>query len=93
VVVLKWAVDQLLVLPVPGYWDLPICHAFLTKGSTELIDCPSDEEIYKAYVDEKQEDVRSLVLNAASACIRSLMKRGDELLPSILEEKTRWNCS
>lgn len=49
VVTLKKEIERLLALPVPGYWDLPECASALLPAEAAESQCPSDEEIFRAY--------------------------------------------
>ena len=51
VVVLKSEIEQLLALPIPGFWDLSQCAQIMLTppGST----CPTDEQLYAAYQYER----------------------------------------
>ena len=69
VVILKNALEQLLALPIPGYWDLTGCHRDLRTSS--LIS-PSDEDIYSVYIADQQADLERL-LRDRNSCIYEVL--------------------
>ncbi|EJD07958.1 uncharacterized protein FOMMEDRAFT_73019 [Fomitiporia mediterranea MF3/22] len=71
VVALKNAIEQLLALPIPGYWDLPGCHR--TLKSSSLI-CPSDEAIYSAVAASHQAEYERM-LQDRTACIHEVLNK------------------
>lgn len=72
IVVLRQTIHRLLALPIPGYWDLPNCHAVLTTGSSSPT-CPSDERIYEAYASGEKE-VLKILLQTRNNCIFGVLK-------------------
>ncbi|KAL5512604.1 hypothetical protein ACEPAG_3257 [Sanghuangporus baumii] len=69
VVVVKNAIEQLLALPIPGYWDLPGCHTLLRTSSLQ---CPTDEAIYSAFVGNCREDLDKM-MNDRNLCIYEVL--------------------
>ncbi|KAI5119162.1 hypothetical protein M0805_008645 [Coniferiporia weirii] len=72
VVVLKRAVEELLALPIAGYWDLPDCHAVLTAGSSALPSCPSDDAIYACFVANRKTEGQTM-LQTRNSCIYEVL--------------------
>lgn len=62
VVILKNEIDQILALPVAGYWNLPQCHAVLgcKDGGQDGL-CPTEDAIYSAYVSKEVEYMKTLL--------------------------------
>ncbi|KAH8115406.1 hypothetical protein DFH11DRAFT_1759716 [Phellopilus nigrolimitatus] len=72
VVVLKRAIEQLLALPTPGYWDLPGCHSILMTGSANSSSCPSDDDLYVAFVANRQAELKSM-MQMRNLCIYEVL--------------------
>ncbi|KAL5483134.1 hypothetical protein ACEPAI_8363 [Sanghuangporus weigelae] len=69
VVVVKNAIEQLLALPIPGYWDLSGCHTLLRTSSLE---CPTDDAIYSAFIGNCREDLDKM-MNDRNLCIYEVL--------------------
>ena len=83
VVIVKNAIEQLLALPIPGYWDLPGCHTLLHTSS---LDCPTDEAIYSAFIGDRQPDLDKM-LKDRNSCIYEVLCEARKRLKSADTEK------
>lgn len=89
VVVLKQEIERLLAIPVPGYWDLPVCHALLTTGvATETV-CPSDETIYGFFIANDEKKLDTLLQTRNQCLIEVLYYARDIVGPTTLVNEAR----
>ncbi|TDL18051.1 P-loop containing nucleoside triphosphate hydrolase protein [Rickenella mellea] len=72
VVAVKLEVERLLALPIPGYWDLPLCFTSLI-GNMRANICPSEEDIFSAYRGGREDDVTSM-LTTRNQCVLEIIR-------------------
>lgn len=89
VVVLKSELERLLALPVPGFWDLSVCHALLTSGSSAETICPTDEDIFAMFTPDKKTEYEKM-LRLRNVCIYEVLQHArDAVKPNILVNEAR----
>ncbi|KAG6855670.1 hypothetical protein H0H87_012265, partial [Tephrocybe sp. NHM501043] len=54
VVVLQREIENLIALPVPGYWDLPECASALLPDDSLVVLCPTSDEIQSNYRQDRR---------------------------------------